>query len=88
MCVVTNVNVRREPLPSIGLDDLPLISSDECKNGVSDKFMLGKRSASNKGVRLRNATMCSIRWSIVFEDSRAGINCGSRVDANTSCLVQ
>ena len=74
MCVVTNSNeAAKALLKQLGLDDLPLISSDDCKNGKPDAEPYN-RAVRRLGVSISN--------SIVFEDSRTGMIAGRRRDAN------
>ena len=63
VCVVTNSNetAAKALLKQLGLDDLPLISSDDCKNGKPDAEPYN-RAVRRLGVSISN--------SIVFEDSR------------------
>ena len=69
MCIVTNANktAAEALLKQIGLDDIPLISSNDCKNGKPDAEPYN-RAARRLGVCISN--------SIVFEDSRTGMISG------------
>ena len=69
VCVVTNSNetAAKALLKQLGLDDLPLISSDDCKNGKPDAEPYN-RAVRRLGVSISN--------SIVFEDSRTGMIAG------------
>lgn len=69
VCIVTNSNktAAEALLKRIGLDDIPLISSNDCKKGKPDAEPY-TRAARRLGVSISN--------SIVFEDSRTGMIAG------------
>ena len=66
VCVVTNSNrlAAKALLKKCGLDELPLVSSDDCNNGKPNA------EPYNKAARLLGVSMSKC---IVFEDSRTGM---------------
>ena len=69
VCVVTNSNATaaKALLKQLALDNLPLISSDDCNHGKPNA------EPYNKAARLLGVSMSK---SIVFEDSRTGMIAG------------